>query len=469
MANTIKTKREKKENNKLIIVRKYELKVIGDKEEVNRVYSYIREGMKNQNLARNEYISALYYAELVGSTKDDKKELSRFYSRITHSKNETGYTDNIEFPTGIPTAATVQNRTKTDFENACKAGLMYGTISLPTYKMNSPLIIHPDVIRLRSTNIKIVKGKEKHINNGVYCDKYSTPMDLLKGLEKDANPEVRIKFANNIIFEFKFGNPWKGREQRKVFQRIFDETYKIRESSIGINKNNKIIINLCLEIPKQEHNSDEETCVGVDLGLSIPAMCALNNDEYKRLKIGDIEDFLRVRTQLQNQTNRLQRQLKNTSGGHGRTKKLQALDRIKDRERNFVQTYNHMVSRKVVDFALANNAKYINIEDLSGFGKDKNGNVKENKEIVLRNWSYYELQKYITDKAKRYGIEVRKVNPAYTSQICSYCGTKGIRKEQAKFICVNPDCKCHKIYNKEYFNADFNAARNIANSTDFVE
>lgn len=94
------------------------------------------------------------------------------------------------------------------------------------------------------------------------------------------------------------------------------------------------------------------------------------------------------------------------------------------------------------------------------------------KKKVLRNWSYFELQQQITYKAAQYGIEVRKVNPAYTSQTCSYCGTIGERPKQAVFICSNPDCKCHEIYkkNKDHcLNADFNAARNIAMSTNYTD
>ena len=51
--------------------------------------------------------------------------------------------------------------------------------------------------------------------------------------------------------------------------------------------------------------------------------------------------------------------------------------------------------------------------DLSGFDSSK---------FILRNWSFYELQQFITYKAAKYGIEVRKINPFHTSQICSCCG-----------------------------------------------
>lgn len=147
----------------------------------------------------------------------------------------------------------------------------------------------------------------------------------------------------------------------------------------------------------------------------------------------------------------MQKELSFTSGGHGRQKKLKGLDRMKDREKNFVRTYNHLVSKKVVDFALKHNAKYINMEDLKGFDANK---------LILRNWSYYELQKFITYKANKYGIEVRKINPYHTSQICSCCGhwQEG-QRDGRDFKCAACGAEIH---------ADFNASRNIAMSTDFV-
>ena len=145
---------------------------------------------------------------------------------------------------------------------------------------------------------------------------------------------------------------------------------------------------------------------------------------------------------------------------------MKPVERFSQYERNFVCTYNHMISKRVVDFAIKHHAKYINLEDLSGYDTSK---------FILRNWSYYELQQFITYKAAKYGIVVRKINPYHTSQICSCCGhwEEGQRKSQDKFVCANPDCESHKIYKnkkgEEYFNADFNAARNIAMSTNFVE
>ena len=219
---------------------------------------------------------------------------------------------------------------------------------------------------------------------------------------------------------------------------------------------------MSLEIPKQKVELDEGVVVGVDLGIAIPAMCALNTNDYVKLRIGSKDDFLRVRTQIKNQRRRLYSNMKFANGGHGRTKKMQAADRFADYEKNWVQTYNHMVSKRVVDFALKHKAKYINLECLDGIGQN---DLRNN--YLLANWSYYQLQQYIKYKAEKYGITVRFINPYHTSQNCSCCGhwEEGQRIKQAEFICKNPECK--KFGKK--VNADFNAARNIAMSTDFVE
>ena len=222
-----------------------------------------------------------------------------------------------------------------------------------------------------------------------------------------------------------------------------------------------------IKVPKQEKNLDENVVVGVDLGIAVPAMCALSNNEYKRKAIGSKQDLLDIRTKLQNECKRCQKSLKFTAGGHGRKKKLRHLELLKLKEIHYVETYLHKVSKEVITFALANHAQYINIENLSGYDK---------KKFILRNWSYYKLQQYITYKAEKYGIIVRKINPCYTSQVCSVCGNyhpenrpKG-EKGQAYFNCHNEECATHDKEKYKYgINADFNAARNIAMSTLWME
>lgn len=442
----------------MTITRKITLYPQGDKAEVDRVYKYIRNGMEVQSQMMNMCISAMYAARLRKADKEEMKEISHSYSHTPDSKLGSAYegiVDIEKYPTGLPIAGNIPRVCKQKLDKACKDGLMYGRVSLPTFKKDMPMYVHNDFVNIR--------GNKKKCDTGIYHN-YKSPMDLVNGLEKEEKPDVHIKFANGIMFDLVLGNVHRSEELRSVLIKAFSGEYKICDSSIGFDKRTgkKIILNLSFQIPIEERKFDENVCVGVDLGLAVPVVCALNNNMYVRESIGSYDEFTRQRTKIQAERRRVTRSLKDCKGGHGRRKKLAHLEKITLHEREFAKTYNHNISRKVIDFALKYNAKYINLEDLSGFSS------QERNSFVLRNWSYYELQQMIEYKAEKHGIEVRYINPAYTSQDCSVCGQRGIRQTQATFTCTNPDCKSHTMYEKG-FNADFNGARNISMSKNYIE
>ena len=411
------------------ITRKIQIFPIGDKEEVDRVYKYIRDGMYAQYQASNLLMGQLA-SEYFKCNRDLKSESFKT-AQIEIFKANNPLLQDIEFSKGNDMLSSIKQKVRKDFNIALKGGLAKGERTIANYKRTSPLM---------------TRGRDLR-----FYHEYKSYNDFLDKLfEPDL--EVFIKWVNKIKFKVVFGNPHKSHELRCVIRNIFEEVYKVQGSSIQFDKTGKkIILNLSLAIPKKKMELDENTVVGVDLGVAIPAVCALNNGEYAREFIGSKDDFLRVRTRIQNQKRRLQKGLKFTSGGHGRNKKLKPLKKFEDYEKNFVQTYSHMVSKHVVDFAVKHNAKYINIEDLEGYRAS---------EFILRNWSYYQLQEYITYKAGIYGIEVRKVNPYHTSQICSCCGhwEDGQRIDQSHFKCKSCGTE---------LNADFNAAKNIAKTKDF--
>lgn len=452
----------------ITVTRKLTLYPQGDKAEVDRVYKYLRNGMEVQSLMLNQCMSAMYVAHMTikdsKELKDKLKEISLLYSHVPNSKKGSAYDfDMSKYPTGLPLAGSIPRACREKLSKSFKDGLKYGKVSLPTFKSTTPLYVHNDFVNIRGSKLRS-DGKTK-IDTGIYHD-YDSPMALSEALRNETNPGIHIKFANSIVFDVVLGNPYKSAELRSVLENIFAGEYRICDSSIGIDKRTgkKIELNLSLQIPVAVVKLDDSVVVGVDIGLAVPAMCALNNDYYTRLSIGSYEDFTRQRTKIQAIRKRVTKQLKNTTGGHGRQKKLAHLDKIQLHEREFARTYSHMVSKWVIDFALKNRAGYINLENLSSF-KDK-----EKNEFVLRNWSYHELQTMIEYKAVKAGIKVRYVDSAYTSQTCSVCGERGIRERerQSEFICINPKCKCHKMY-EDSFNADFNGARNIAMSTKFVD
>lgn len=276
-----------------------------------------------------------------------------------------------------------------------------------------------------NTDARDVKRGERAIRN--YKKGMPIPFAWDKSLRIEyEEKEFYLRWYNDICFKFHFGRDRSN--NRLIVSRCLkldkdcDGEYKLCNSSIQIIKRDgstKFFLLLVVNIPQEHVELNKKIVVGVDLGINYPAYVATNCTE-ERMYIGDRDHFLNTRMQFQRRFKSLQR-LKGTAGGKGRKKKLEPLERLRDAERNWVHTQNHLFSLKVVEFAIQTRAATIHIEDLSGFGKDNDGNADERKEFVLRNWSYYELQNMIAYKAAKYGIKVEKVKPAYTSQTCSWC------------------------------------------------
>ncbi len=145
--------------------------------------------------------------------------------------------------------------------------------------------------------------------------------------------------------------------------------------------------------------------------------------------------------------------------GHGRRRKLLATEKLEGRIDDAYTTLNHQISAAVVRFALDNGAGLIQMENLEGLKNELSGT------FLGQAWRYHQLQTFIEKKAAEKGVEVRRVNPRYTSRRCSECGfihsafTREFRDEHgrkgkaARFEC--PQCGFKA-------DADYNAARNLA-------
>ncbi len=473
----------------MLTTRKVTLYPLGDKEERSRVYRYIQNGQKIQAYMMNKCISALYCAIAQGQNfKDEEyKEMKKLYSRVPSSSKGSAYDFDMSlYPKGLPIAGNVPRTCEAKLVKAMKDGLMYGKVSLPTFKDTMPMQVHNYFVNALEFN---EKG-----NTGFYTN-YSSAGELTEKIYEE-DKCVFLKFANKIELVVKFGNPYRSRELRNVFERILLGEYKVCDSSIGVDKKDskKIILYLVVDMPSNKGNQlDEGTVLGVDISNACPCVCALNNSLNSE-SFGNYEDFARVRKQMQAQRSSIQSHLKDAKGGHGRKKKLAHLDKLTLNERNFAHTYNHTISKRIVDYAVKSKAKYINLEDLTGVKDDKDRNVD------IRNWSYYELQSMIEYKALREGITVRKVaNKTYDpdvikelkdkielkngkyvykkteenvpfltmDMVCSWCNNKGEISESKMFVCSNPSCRIHKKY-PDGISAQINKARNLSLSELFV-
>ena len=401
----------------MITVRKLKLVVVNeDKELMNEQYRFIRDSQYAQYQALNLGMGYLMTGYLA-SNRDIKSEDFKEWQKGL--KNSNPIFKGIEFGKGVDTLSAVTQKVKKDFSTALKNGMAKGERTSTNYKRTFPLI---------------TRGRN------------------LTFYEQDG--DIFIKWVNKIVFKVVFNARKENTlELQHTLQKVINGEYKLSQSSLEFDRNNNLILNLTMDISfKQEDNLIKDRVLGVDLGVKYPAYVCLNDDTYKREHIGEALELIKQREQYQARRRRTQQQLKNVKGGKGRHKKLKNLDRLSDCERNFAKTYNHMISKRIVEFAKKHKCEYIHLEKLTKDGFDN---------TILRNWSYYELQQMIEYKADRLGIKVRYVNPAFTSQTCSRCGNidKENRQTQETFVCTKCGFK---------LNADHNAAINIARSIEFM-
>lgn len=120
------------------------------------------------------------------------------------------------------------------------------------------------------------------------------------------------------------------------------------------------------------------------------------------------------------------------------------LKKINRKQSNRTKDINHKVSKQIVDYAV----KHRKIIVLENLGKIKNSK-KCGRYVQKSNWAFFQLETYIKYKSSLYSIPVIYVHPAYTSKICSRCGS--INDVQGKrFKCKECGHKDHRDANSSF-------------------
>ena len=217
------------------------------------------------------------------------------------------------------------------------------------------------------------------------------------------------------------------------YRRYFDN-WKIKESLLFFRKK-KCYFAFTLVNNVDVGNSNIQTKVlGIDVGEKNLAVTS-DNRFFRSAHIKKVKRrFRHLRKKLMRKGTRSSRRL---------------LKRISGRENRFVRAINHIISKEII--AGCDNVGLIVMEDLTNIRKRARFRKRMNGRIA--NWSFRQLQFFIEYKANLSGIEVRRIKPNYTSQLCHICGLLGSRYRGC-FSCSH----CNLIS----FNSDLNASRNIA-------
>ncbi len=129
------------------------------------------------------------------------------------------------------------------------------------------------------------------------------------------------------------------------------------------------------------------------------------------------------------------------------------LRQVSRNESNKTKDLLHKITTAIIKEAKLTKCS-INLENLKGIRKRCTKKYNKATNFTLNSWPFYEVKRLLEYKAKKYGITIMEVNPAFTSQRCSRCGEIGDRNRKS-FICINANCK-------HFDHSDVNAAFNIA-------
>lgn len=213
-----------------------------------------------------------------------------------------------------------------------------------------------------------------------------------------------------VPFQMRFGRDRSG--NRLIVERVVNGEYKMCTSSLQFD-GKKIFLLLCVDIPKKELKLDEKKTLYAYLGVMNPIVCTCDvraakeyDSGYKWFEIGTKEEFNYRRRQIQEAVRRCQINNRYSTGGKGRRRKCQNIERWHEKENHYVDTKLHTYSRMLVDLAVKHGCgKIMLLNQKPREDKAKEDNMN-GEPFVLRNWSYYGFKEKIAYKCKMVGIKL---------------------------------------------------------------
>ncbi|MFJ9705902.1 RNA-guided endonuclease InsQ/TnpB family protein [Streptomyces sp. NPDC101234] len=211
--------------------------------------------------------------------------------------------------------------------------------------------------------------------------------------------------------------------------------YRRGESDL-VSRDGMWFLNATCEVPEAALNTDTVDFLGIDLGI---VNIATTSD-------GEImagRELNRIRTRERALRAKLQK--RNTPSARRRLKKRRR------KEARRAKDINHKIAKHVVAEA-ERTGRGIALEDLTGI-RDR-VRLRKPQRATHSSWAFAQLGQFIAYKARKAGVPVVYVDPAYTSRTCAECGhiDRANRVSQAWFACRSCGFVDH---------ADRNGSRNI--------
>ena len=256
-------------------------------------------------------------------------------------------------------------------------------------------------------------------------------------------------FKNDKLY---MTNPYKKRNKFELVS-VNKNTYT-SEATVHFVRN-EVKIGFPIDVKQKKLNTDNINDIGIDKGF-IDLITTSNKTVYGQRFCDIIKPHIDKYLETQKERGKywsLYHKYKDTNPEKAENIKKNNLGYIKfNKNKNLTkETKKKFINHSINEFIKTEKPTEIIVEDLSW---DKKSNKKKYRlGFELYSWDKGHLQERIEFKAYENSIKVVKVNPAYTSQICSCCGKLGERNRK-QFKC--------DIY-ETVLDADYNASINIKN------
>lgn len=218
--------------------------------------------------------------------------------------------------------------------------------------------------------------------------------------------------------------------------------YRKGESDL-IERNGVFYLVAVCEVPEKPLNENPSGFVGVDLGI---------------VNIATTSTGCRAAGRGLNRHRKRQLALRKKLQAKGTKSAKRLLKKRSRKEARHTANVNHVISKKIVTTAERTGCG-IALEDLTGIRSRVR--LRKHQRTSLHSWSFHQLAAFVEYKAKRAGVPLVYVDPAYSSQQCSQCGhiDRRNRQSQATFACRSCGALMH---------ADDNASHNIGRKGETV-
>jgi IS605 OrfB family transposase len=375
------------------------------------------------------HINNLYEIEDLMETMTKGEAIKILTERLSTSLQNSGYRLTIPY-------SELPSEVRTGFNQS-----IYKTLSNNFYDIKNGKMSIPS---FRKTNINIpFSGKKKPDGSSdiiyVKDDRYYFDYPTARGLD--------MKITMSLFFGKDRSN------NRIIVDRIISGEYSICDSSIQV-VDNEFYMLLTYKQPDKVSETISDKVMGIDIGINRPVTYYIDGEKHQPQQMNIGLKIQHDRMKFYKHRKSLQESIKYSKGGHGRNRKTQSLNDLREKESNWSKTINHTITREVIRIAQQYNIGTIKMEDLTGI-------TTNSKDYFLKSWAYFQLQTYIEYKSKELGINILWVDPKDTSNTCPTCKVSNPLnrndKDKTKFRCINFECN---DFDKEK-DADIVGAYNI--------